>query len=211
MEVSSTSAVQCKYYLHGACRNGSDCPFSHDLGVAKPQMVCKFYLAGSCTYGASCRYDHIKPGAIQHESKPTPPQIVAFEEAPAPPPLQHDTYAAAFTANHEPDAGYVEDAPPEMMSLETAADLLCPFAAAGRCVRWKPMSIPPLLIEALNMFPDIGQTVHTCTEWHVQSATNSVSTPASRRRIRNTSQPAAKGFRKRLNNLCLLSRTDAQS
>jgi len=54
------SKVLCRYFVHGACKNGSDCSYSHDLKSAKPSMVCKYYQLGCCSYGDSCRYDHIK-------------------------------------------------------------------------------------------------------------------------------------------------------
>ncbi|XP_064604731.1 probable E3 ubiquitin-protein ligase makorin-1 [Liolophura sinensis] len=58
-----TSKVLCRYFMHGVCREGSNCRFSHDLNGPPPSNVCKFYLEGSCTYGDRCRYDHVKPKA----------------------------------------------------------------------------------------------------------------------------------------------------
>ncbi|EGD79466.1 hypothetical protein PTSG_10032 [Salpingoeca rosetta] len=58
--MSSTSNVRCRYFVHGACTRGEQCPFSHDM-AAKPDNTCKFYLAGSCHYGDRCRYDHVRP------------------------------------------------------------------------------------------------------------------------------------------------------
>ncbi|XP_026162483.1 E3 ubiquitin-protein ligase makorin-2 [Mastacembelus armatus] len=57
----STKQVTCRYFLHGVCREGSRCLFSHDLNNSKPSTVCKFYQRGTCAYGERCRYDHIKP------------------------------------------------------------------------------------------------------------------------------------------------------
>ncbi|XP_062266466.1 E3 ubiquitin-protein ligase makorin-2 [Platichthys flesus] len=57
----STKQVTCRYFLHGVCREGSRCLFSHDLSNSKPSTICKFYLRGTCAYGERCRYDHIKP------------------------------------------------------------------------------------------------------------------------------------------------------
>lgn len=59
--------------MHGVCREGENCQYSHDL-KEKPSMVCKYYLQGSCSYGNSCRYDHVKPssGRIRTYSGPKP-------------------------------------------------------------------------------------------------------------------------------------------
>uniref|UniRef100_A0A4W3I3T8 E3 ubiquitin-protein ligase makorin-2 n=1 Tax=Callorhinchus milii TaxID=7868 RepID=A0A4W3I3T8_CALMI len=49
--------------MHGVCREGSRCLFSHDLSTSKPSTICKFYQKGLCAYGVHCRYDHVKlPG-----------------------------------------------------------------------------------------------------------------------------------------------------
>jgi hypothetical protein len=50
----------CKYYLHGACRNGAACRFSHAMDAPK-STVCTYFLAGNCTFGDKCRYDHVRP------------------------------------------------------------------------------------------------------------------------------------------------------
>lgn len=57
----STKQVTCRYFLHGVCREGSHCLFSHDPTSSKPSTICKFYQRGACAYGERCRYDHIKP------------------------------------------------------------------------------------------------------------------------------------------------------
>ncbi|XP_069570224.1 E3 ubiquitin-protein ligase makorin-2 [Brachyistius frenatus] len=57
----STKQVTCRYFLHGVCREGSRCLFSHDPTSSKPSTICKFYQRGVCAYGERCRYDHIKP------------------------------------------------------------------------------------------------------------------------------------------------------
>ncbi|KAG7494775.1 putative E3 ubiquitin-protein ligase makorin-2 [Solea senegalensis] len=56
----STKQVTCRYFLHGVCREGSRCLFSHDLNNSKPSTICKFYQRGTCAYGERCRYDHVK-------------------------------------------------------------------------------------------------------------------------------------------------------
>ncbi|XP_062584064.1 probable E3 ubiquitin-protein ligase makorin-1 [Saccostrea cucullata] len=67
------SRIQCRYFLHGVCRQGSDCHYAHDK-AAKPSNVCRYYLAGRCSYGAGCRYDHSKPKPPA--VKPTPVQRI---------------------------------------------------------------------------------------------------------------------------------------
>ncbi|XP_077583002.1 E3 ubiquitin-protein ligase makorin-2 isoform X1 [Stigmatopora nigra] len=57
----STKQVTCRYFLHGVCREGSRCMFSHDPSSSKPSTICKFYQRGVCAYGERCRYDHIRP------------------------------------------------------------------------------------------------------------------------------------------------------
>ncbi|XP_015258763.1 probable E3 ubiquitin-protein ligase makorin-2 [Cyprinodon tularosa] len=57
----STKQVTCRYFLHGVCREGSQCMFSHDVNNSKPSTICKYYQRGTCAYGERCRYDHVKP------------------------------------------------------------------------------------------------------------------------------------------------------
>jgi len=45
-----------RYFMHGACREGDNCVFSHDPSKSKPSMVCKYYKLGCCSYGSRCRY-----------------------------------------------------------------------------------------------------------------------------------------------------------
>ncbi len=46
----------CRYFLHGVCREGSRCMFSHDLASSKPSTICKYYQRGVCAYGERCRW-----------------------------------------------------------------------------------------------------------------------------------------------------------
>ena len=84
----------CKYYLHGACRNGASCRFSHEMSAPK-STVCTYYLAGNCAYGDKCRYDHVRPkvrAPIERRARsdtargvprPPPPHPRRFPIAPA--------------------------------------------------------------------------------------------------------------------------------
>ncbi|CAF93085.1 unnamed protein product, partial [Tetraodon nigroviridis] len=56
----TTKQVTCRYFLHGVCREGPHCQFSHDPSSSKPSTICKFYQRGTCAYGDRCRYDHVK-------------------------------------------------------------------------------------------------------------------------------------------------------
>ncbi|XP_056885598.1 E3 ubiquitin-protein ligase makorin-2 [Takifugu flavidus] len=56
----TTKQVTCRYFLHGVCREGNHCQFSHDPSSSKPSTICKFYQRGTCAYGERCRYDHVK-------------------------------------------------------------------------------------------------------------------------------------------------------
>lgn len=69
----ATKQILCRYYVHGVCREGENCQYSHDL-KEKPSMICKYYLQGACSYGNSCRFDHVKPpsGRTRTSSGPKP-------------------------------------------------------------------------------------------------------------------------------------------
>lgn len=68
----------CKYYLHGACRNGASCRFSHAMDAPK-STVCTYYLAGNCTFGDKCRYDHVRPDHMRGKVRDTPPPPSAIK------------------------------------------------------------------------------------------------------------------------------------
>ncbi|KAJ8318705.1 hypothetical protein KUTeg_003796 [Tegillarca granosa] len=72
--------IQCRYFLHGCCRAGSNCAYAHNY-EAPPSNVCRFYQKGLCSYGDRCRYDHVKPNtitpvtkssAVKNAGKPSP-------------------------------------------------------------------------------------------------------------------------------------------
>lgn len=86
----STKQVTCRYFLHGVCREGSRCLFSHDLTTSKPSTICKYYQRGACAYGDRCRYDHIKPpgrgsGAPADHSNRSSSSAGASAPGPGPP------------------------------------------------------------------------------------------------------------------------------
>ncbi|KAJ1109791.1 hypothetical protein NDU88_007149 [Pleurodeles waltl] len=99
---SSTREVTCRYFMHGVCREGSRCLFSHDLTTSKPSTICKFYQKGQCAYGTRCRYDHIRPmGAcgVTPAAVPLalPPPVF---QIPLPPPEPMTSFVASKM--HEP-------------------------------------------------------------------------------------------------------------
>uniref|UniRef100_H2YZX9 RING-type E3 ubiquitin transferase n=1 Tax=Ciona savignyi TaxID=51511 RepID=H2YZX9_CIOSA len=53
----------CRYFLHGVCKFGEDCRYSHDTKDPS-DMVCRYYQAGQCTYGDKCRYGACKKVSI---------------------------------------------------------------------------------------------------------------------------------------------------
>ncbi|NXS97212.1 MKRN1 ligase, partial [Jacana jacana] len=50
-----------RYFMHGVCKEGDNCRYSHDLSTSQSAMVCRYYQRGCCAYGDSCRYEHTKP------------------------------------------------------------------------------------------------------------------------------------------------------
>ncbi|KAE8612894.1 hypothetical protein XENTR_v10013036 [Xenopus tropicalis] len=95
----NTKHVTCRYFLHGVCREGGRCLFSHDLATSKPSTVCRFYQRGQCAYGARCRYDHVKPcnGSVFY-----PPQEMAPAPLESTPPLLPTQEAAAPVTKSAP-------------------------------------------------------------------------------------------------------------
>ncbi|XP_077358121.1 E3 ubiquitin-protein ligase makorin-2 [Festucalex cinctus] len=157
----STKQVTCRYFLHGVCREGSRCMFSHDPSSSKPSTICKFYQRGVCAYGERCRYDHIKPsyrgggGASENKAgsgggasvrpdtrKPMRDgqvrQLDGVFGGPAVvtpsaevPGASPHSYVDAIRTGLEASAP--EQAPPQMGGAYQDFNQLCPYAAAGRC------------------------------------------------------------------------------
>ncbi|XP_006145110.1 E3 ubiquitin-protein ligase makorin-1 [Tupaia chinensis] len=47
--------------MHGVCKEGDNCRYSHDLSDSPYGVVCKYFQRGYCIYGDRCRYEHSKP------------------------------------------------------------------------------------------------------------------------------------------------------
>ncbi|KFO27462.1 Putative E3 ubiquitin-protein ligase makorin-2 [Fukomys damarensis] len=87
--VSTSPFEASRYFMHGVCREGSQCLFSHDLANSKPSTICKYYQKGCCAYGTRCRqglnawapeyvergYDHTRPLAAAGGAVGPPPPI----------------------------------------------------------------------------------------------------------------------------------------
>lgn len=91
-----------RYFMHGVCREGSQCLFSHDLANSKPSTVCKYYQKGCCAYGARCRYDHTRPSAAAGGAVGTMPHGVPSPGFHSPRPASELTASIVKTNLHEP-------------------------------------------------------------------------------------------------------------
>ncbi|KAJ8245593.1 hypothetical protein GJAV_G00272410 [Gymnothorax javanicus] len=77
-----TKHVTCRYFMHGVCKEGNNCRYSHDLSSSKPTMICKYFQRGCCAYGDRCRYEHTKPA--KPEEPDSPKQVMPLPPAPLP-------------------------------------------------------------------------------------------------------------------------------
>ncbi|KAM9582295.1 E3 ubiquitin-protein ligase makorin-1 isoform 1-T1 [Guaruba guarouba] len=64
-----TKQVTCRYFMHGVCKEGDNCRYSHDLSTGQSAMVCRYYQRGCCAYGDLCRYEHTKPLKEEEEEE----------------------------------------------------------------------------------------------------------------------------------------------
>ena len=64
-----TKQVTCRYFMHGVCKEGDNCRYSHDLSTSQSAMVCRYYQRGCCAYGDHCRYEHTKPLMQEEEEE----------------------------------------------------------------------------------------------------------------------------------------------
>ncbi|KAK1901755.1 putative E3 ubiquitin-protein ligase makorin-2 [Dissostichus eleginoides] len=128
-----------KYFLHGVCREGSRCLFSHDPNTSKPSTICKFYQRGVCAYGERCRYDHIKSSRGGGASE-EPPGVGGAGGGPSvggcgpsvgggrkPLVLRDRAIRTGLEASSE------EPGNPPVGGAYHDPRQLCPYAAAGQC------------------------------------------------------------------------------
>lgn len=88
--------------MHGVCREGNQCLFSHDLANSKPSTICKYYQKGYCAYGTRCRYDHTRPSAAAGGAVGTVPHGVPSPSFHSPQPPSDLTVSIVKTNLHEP-------------------------------------------------------------------------------------------------------------
>ncbi|XP_055460207.1 E3 ubiquitin-protein ligase makorin-2 isoform X3 [Psammomys obesus] len=142
----STKQVTCRYFMHGVCREGSQCLFSHDLANSKPSTICKYYQKGYCAYGARCRYDHTKPpaaaGGAVGPAPPSLPSLGLNSSQPSP-----DIATSVMRTHlHEPgkrekktlvlrDRNAIRTGLDDLEASSSYSNeqQLCPYAAAGEC------------------------------------------------------------------------------
>ncbi|XP_077450199.1 putative E3 ubiquitin-protein ligase makorin-1 [Stigmatopora argus] len=141
-----TKHVTCRYFLHGLCKEGDNCRYSHDLTSSQPAgaMLCKFYQKGSCVFGERCRFEHLSQS---QEEPPPPPSSSPTEPSPSPsgaglpdPDLGGDWVNAAEFVPGQPYCRRADSAPLiEEFGRRAARDdkelrkQLCPYAAVGEC------------------------------------------------------------------------------
>jgi hypothetical protein len=67
----SKSTQPCRFHIHGNCRAGDECTFSHDVPQEKKKReICKYHLTDSCTKGNECTYYH-GPIPCKYHNSPT--------------------------------------------------------------------------------------------------------------------------------------------
>ncbi|KAM4874983.1 E3 ubiquitin-protein ligase makorin-1 isoform 3-T3 [Thomomys bottae] len=68
-----TKQVTCRYFMHGVCKEGDNCRYSHDLSDSPYGVVCKYFQRGYCIYGDRCRYEHSSKPLKQEEATAADP------------------------------------------------------------------------------------------------------------------------------------------
>ncbi|XP_036978427.1 probable E3 ubiquitin-protein ligase makorin-1 isoform X1 [Acanthopagrus latus] len=151
-----TKHVTCRYFMHGLCKEGENCRYSHDLTNSKPAaMICKFFQKGNCVFGERCRFEHCKPAKNDEPQTPQtlPLPSVSLEGPSDPEPsvstpgsAAQDWVNAAEFVPGQPYCGRaepvkVESSVPLIEEFDSDATLdkqvlrkqLCPYAAVGEC------------------------------------------------------------------------------
>ncbi|XP_061769217.1 probable E3 ubiquitin-protein ligase makorin-1 [Nerophis ophidion] len=149
-----TKHVTCRYFLHGLCKEGDNCRYSHDLTSSQPAaMLCKFFQKGNCAFGDRCRFEHHNPS---QDDLPTPEPLPSTSRSSHPDPelsgplpglgAQDWVNAAEFvpgqpycgraeSANAQSPGPLIEEFDSEATrhSKEQLRKQLCPYAAVGEC------------------------------------------------------------------------------
>ncbi|XP_034259315.1 E3 ubiquitin-protein ligase makorin-1 isoform X2 [Pantherophis guttatus] len=134
-----TKQVACRYFMHGVCKEGDNCRYSHDLYTTHSGMVCRYFQRGCCAYGDRCRYEHTKPSKREDTTTVSP---VA------------KTYSSAST-DVTPSPGTLEVSSGETEDKELAA------AGAG-AEDWVNA------VEFIPGQPYFGRAAPSCTETPLQ-------------------------------------------
>uniref|UniRef100_H3B5Y7 RING-type E3 ubiquitin transferase n=1 Tax=Latimeria chalumnae TaxID=7897 RepID=H3B5Y7_LATCH len=158
-----TKQVTCRYYMHGVCKEGINCRYSHELSSNKPPTICKYYQKGCCVYGKFCRFDHVKPSKQEETNTPKPAKMTDSATTSTLAPLsklaETDSKAVALPSYHEdwinavefvpgqpyyaraaipcteePEQGLVIEEEYEKQKVgEQLKKQLCPYATVGEC------------------------------------------------------------------------------
>ncbi|KAK7921797.1 hypothetical protein WMY93_008699 [Mugilogobius chulae] len=132
-----TKHVTCRYFLHGVCREGNNCHFSHDVHNSAPSLVCRYYQRGACAYGERCRYDHVK--ATPRGGGPRQGEEPRYREEQGRSYCRRRSYSSEERLSGAPAAFY----PPQSYVEATRSGLqaqaspdsapLCPYLLMGEC------------------------------------------------------------------------------
>jgi len=153
--------VLCRYFVHGACKFGSSCVYSHDRSDAQ-DLVCRYYQIGHCSYGDKCRYDHInlekkrnaeakKLGENSFSSFQYPPYSTStndgdwakaneFVPGKQYSPRREASYSLATKQGLIDDVNKTDDTP-QVVNPSAKSDELCPFALNGECFNGEEVCI----------------------------------------------------------------------
>ncbi|XP_053321270.1 E3 ubiquitin-protein ligase makorin-1 isoform X2 [Spea bombifrons] len=124
-----TRQVTCRYFMHGVCKEGNNCRYSHDLSTSRSTMICRYYQRGCCAYGDHCRYEHTKPLKQEPTGDTSAARICPRESHPEPSSTNNSpSVLEAVTQGTETRDDCMEQpADPELKKQ------LCPYAAVGEC------------------------------------------------------------------------------
>ncbi|XP_069823729.1 E3 ubiquitin-protein ligase makorin-1 isoform X2 [Dendropsophus ebraccatus] len=124
-----TRQVTCRYFMHGVCKEGNNCRYSHDLSTSRSAMICRYYQRGCCAYGDHCRYEHTKP--LKQEiigdasgARSSPPESLPETSSDINTPSGPDTDTQGTAPQEE---NKEQPADPELKKQ------LCPYATVGEC------------------------------------------------------------------------------
>eukprot|EP00980_Cylindrotheca_fusiformis_P020249 scaffold7317_cov114-Cylindrotheca_fusiformis.AAC.5 len=68
-KANEASVPPCRFFaIHGRCRFGNSCHFSHGVGNEQ-KAICRFFLQGNCRYGDACRLRHSSVSAPSQQQE----------------------------------------------------------------------------------------------------------------------------------------------